>query len=111
MSALPPIATSIAYARAKMFQAVCKLSLEGIVSKNLGALYKSGPSKAWLKSKIRKHRYGPIASCGALAAEAARSSQTSAIRRNFLAAMGDARSARCAQYSAKSRYSADVSMT
>jgi hypothetical protein len=52
MSALPPIATLIAYARAKMFQAVCKLSLEGIVSKNLDAPYKSGPSKAWLNGKL-----------------------------------------------------------
>jgi bifunctional non-homologous end joining protein LigD len=34
---------------AKMFKAVCKLGLEGIVSKKLDAPYKSGPSKAWLK--------------------------------------------------------------
>jgi ATP-dependent DNA ligase len=30
-----------------MFAAVCKLGLEGIVSKKLNAPYKSGPSKAW----------------------------------------------------------------
>jgi bifunctional non-homologous end joining protein LigD len=35
----------------EMFKAVCKLGLEGIVSKKLDAPYKSGPSKAWLKIK------------------------------------------------------------
>ena len=35
----------------EMFKAVCKLGLEGIVSKKLNAPYKSGPSKAWLKIK------------------------------------------------------------
>jgi ATP-dependent DNA ligase len=34
-----------------MFKAVCKLGLEGIVSKKLDSPYKSGPSKAWLKIK------------------------------------------------------------
>jgi bifunctional non-homologous end joining protein LigD len=34
-----------------LFAAVCKLGLEGIVSKKLNAPYKSGPSKAWLKIK------------------------------------------------------------
>jgi bifunctional non-homologous end joining protein LigD len=34
-----------------MFQTVCKLGLEGLVSKKLNAPYKSGPSKAWLKIK------------------------------------------------------------
>jgi bifunctional non-homologous end joining protein LigD len=34
-----------------MFKAVCRLGLEGIVSKKLDAPYKSGPSKAWLKIK------------------------------------------------------------
>jgi ATP-dependent DNA ligase len=38
----------------EMFNAVCKLGLEGIVSKKLDAPYKSGPSKAWLKIKTRK---------------------------------------------------------
>jgi bifunctional non-homologous end joining protein LigD len=36
---------------AEMFKAVCKLGLEGIVSKKLDAPYKSGPSKVWLKIK------------------------------------------------------------
>jgi bifunctional non-homologous end joining protein LigD len=35
----------------EMFKAVCKLGLEGIVSKKLDAPYKSGPSEAWLKIK------------------------------------------------------------
>jgi bifunctional non-homologous end joining protein LigD len=35
----------------RLFGAVCKLGLEGIVSKKLDASYKSGPSKAWLKIK------------------------------------------------------------
>jgi ATP-dependent DNA ligase len=35
----------------EMFKAVCKLGLEGIVSKKLDAPYKSGPSKSWLKIK------------------------------------------------------------
>ena len=30
-----------------MFKAICKLGLEGIVSKKLNAPYKSVPSKAW----------------------------------------------------------------
>jgi bifunctional non-homologous end joining protein LigD len=34
-----------------LFAAACQLGLEGIVSKKLNALYKSGPSKAWLKIK------------------------------------------------------------
>src|SRR5262245_27259136 len=36
---------------AEMFRAVCKLGLEGIVSKKLNSPYKSGPSKAWLKDQ------------------------------------------------------------
>jgi hypothetical protein len=40
-----------AYDRAEIFQAVCKLGLEGIVSKKLDTPYKSGTSKAWLKIK------------------------------------------------------------
>ena len=35
----------------EMFKAVCKLGLEGIVSKKLDAPYRSGPSKVWLKIK------------------------------------------------------------
>jgi bifunctional non-homologous end joining protein LigD len=38
----------------EMFKAVCKLGLEGIVSKKLDAPYKSGPSKTWLKIKNPK---------------------------------------------------------
>ena len=38
----------------EMFKAICKLGLEGIVSKKLNAPYKSGPSKAWLKVKNPK---------------------------------------------------------
>ncbi len=36
---------------AEMFAAVCKLGLEGIVSKRLTSGYKSGPSKTWIKIK------------------------------------------------------------
>jgi bifunctional non-homologous end joining protein LigD len=35
----------------EMFNAICKLGLEGMVSKKLNAPYKSRPSKAWLKIK------------------------------------------------------------
>src|SRR5262245_7528293 len=38
----------------RLFEAVCELGLEGIVSKKLDAPYKSGPSKAWLKIKNPK---------------------------------------------------------
>jgi bifunctional non-homologous end joining protein LigD len=38
----------------EMFKAVCKLGLDGIVSKKLGAPYRSGPSKTWLKVKNPK---------------------------------------------------------
>jgi len=38
----------------RMFDAVCKLGLEGIVSKRLTSIYKSGPSKAWIKVKNPK---------------------------------------------------------
>jgi len=36
---------------AEGFKAVCKLGLEGIVSKKLSAPYRSGPSKSWIKVK------------------------------------------------------------
>ena len=39
---------------AEMFGAICKLGLEGIVSKKLDAPYRSGPSKSWLKTKNPK---------------------------------------------------------
>jgi bifunctional non-homologous end joining protein LigD len=35
---------------AKVFKAVCKLGLEGIVSKKLDAPYRSAPSKTWTLS-------------------------------------------------------------
>src|SRR5262245_47137380 len=38
----------------KLFAAVCNLGLEGIVSKRLTSVYKSGPSKAWIKIKNPK---------------------------------------------------------
>jgi bifunctional non-homologous end joining protein LigD len=38
----------------RMFEAVCRLGLEGIVSKRLTSVYKSGPSKAWIKVKNPK---------------------------------------------------------
>jgi bifunctional non-homologous end joining protein LigD len=34
--------------------AICKLGLEGIVSKKIDALYRSGPSKTWIKVKNPK---------------------------------------------------------
>jgi ATP-dependent DNA ligase len=37
-----------------MFETVCKLGLEGIVSKRINAPYRSGPSKSWIKVKNPK---------------------------------------------------------
>ena len=42
----------------KMFAAVCDLGLEGIVSKRLTSLYRSGPSRAWIKVKNPKDSGG-----------------------------------------------------
>jgi bifunctional non-homologous end joining protein LigD len=39
---------------AKMFEAICNLGLEGIVSKRIDAPYRSGPSKSWIKTKNPK---------------------------------------------------------
>ena len=36
---------------AVVFAHACKLGLEGIVSKRVGSLYRSGASRSWLKSK------------------------------------------------------------
>jgi bifunctional non-homologous end joining protein LigD len=36
---------------ATIFAHACKLGLEGIVSKHREHFYRSGPSKAWLKTK------------------------------------------------------------
>jgi ATP-dependent DNA ligase len=38
----------------KMFEAVCKLGLEGMVSKRASSFYRSGPSKMWIKVKNPK---------------------------------------------------------
>jgi bifunctional non-homologous end joining protein LigD len=38
----------------RLFEAVCELGLEGIVSKRLDAPYRSGPSKTWIKIKNPK---------------------------------------------------------
>jgi bifunctional non-homologous end joining protein LigD len=39
---------------ARMFAAVCKLGLEGIISKRIDAPYRSGRSKSWIKVKNPK---------------------------------------------------------
>jgi len=39
---------------AKMFEAVCKLGLEGIVSKHATSVYRSGPSRTWIKIRNPK---------------------------------------------------------
>ena len=38
----------------EMFDAVCELGLEGIVSKRIGAPYRSGRARSWLKTKNPK---------------------------------------------------------
>jgi bifunctional non-homologous end joining protein LigD len=38
---------------AVVFAKACELGLEGIVSKRAGSLYKSGPSRNWLKTRTR----------------------------------------------------------
>ena len=38
----------------RLFAAVCNLGLEGIVSKRITSVYKSGPSKTWIKVKNLK---------------------------------------------------------
>jgi bifunctional non-homologous end joining protein LigD len=45
---------------AEMFEAVCRLGQEGIVSKRIDAPYRSGPSKSWIKVKNPK---APAAAC------------------------------------------------
>jgi bifunctional non-homologous end joining protein LigD len=42
---------SLSFMPTNLFQAVCKLGLEGIVSKRLNAPYRSGPSRTWIKVK------------------------------------------------------------
>src|SRR5262249_2916974 len=41
---------------AEMFEAVCKLGLEGMVSKKLTAPYRSKPSKSWSPMETRASR-------------------------------------------------------
>jgi ATP-dependent DNA ligase len=49
---------------AVLFRHACKLGLEGMVSKRLGAPYRSGPSRDWVKVKnpdspaMVRHREG-----------------------------------------------------
>jgi bifunctional non-homologous end joining protein LigD len=38
----------------KLFEAVCDLGLEGVVSKRLTSVYRSGPSRTWVKVKNPK---------------------------------------------------------
>jgi len=38
----------------KMYEAVCALGLEGIVSKRPGSFYRSGPTKMWIKVRNPK---------------------------------------------------------
>jgi bifunctional non-homologous end joining protein LigD len=38
----------------EIFAAVCKLGLEGVVSKKIDAPYRSGLSRSWLKTKNPK---------------------------------------------------------
>jgi bifunctional non-homologous end joining protein LigD len=40
---------------AELFQAACKMGLEGMVSKHRGRPYRAGRSPYWLKVKNRKH--------------------------------------------------------
>jgi ATP-dependent DNA ligase len=46
----------------KMFEAACRLGLEGIVSKRVASPYRSGPSKVWLKTKNPKAPAAPQSS-------------------------------------------------
>jgi ATP-dependent DNA ligase len=41
----------LAHEGAAVFEHACRLGLEGIVSKRIDSLYRSGSSKVWLKSK------------------------------------------------------------
>jgi bifunctional non-homologous end joining protein LigD len=41
---------------ATIYRQACRMGLEGIVSKRLSAPYRSGPSKDWIKVKIRTAR-------------------------------------------------------
>ena len=39
-----------------VYEHVCHMKLEGIVSKRVDAPYRGGPSKIWLKSRTRRAR-------------------------------------------------------
>ncbi len=39
----------------ELFQAACRMGLEGLVSKRRDQPYRGGPSKDWIKVKNRKH--------------------------------------------------------
>ena len=54
------------FAGEKMFAAICKLGLEGIVSRRITSAYKSGPSKAWIKVKNPKSPAATRAADGTL---------------------------------------------
>ena len=64
----------------RLFNAVCTIGLEGIVSKKLNSPYRSGPSKAWIKVKNPK---SPAATRAADGAAAHRSVSGSRRRRLF----------------------------
>jgi bifunctional non-homologous end joining protein LigD len=51
MSARLRLNKHLAYPGDVVFQHACKMGLEGIVSKRLGSIYRSGRSKDWLKFK------------------------------------------------------------
>ena len=50
-----------------VFDHVCRMGLEGIVSKRVDAPYRSGPSKTWLKSKKSGERGGAPGARGGVA--------------------------------------------
>ena len=45
---------------ATIFQEACRMGLEGIVSKKLSAPYRSGPSRDWLRTKLRDAMHSQI---------------------------------------------------
>ena len=46
-----PFSEALAAEGAIVFAKACELGLEGIVSKRAGSLYRSGPTRNWLKTK------------------------------------------------------------
>jgi hypothetical protein len=55
-----------------IFLQACKMGLEGIVSKRLGAPYRSGPSRDWLPYPASNHPYHKLGSRGQDAARRGR---------------------------------------